>query len=271
MRYALRILGLLAVAFALYVIVGEQLVGSSGEAYVNTRLAVVRSPSDGLAQLAIGPVGSRVALSEAIGNITPRENNALTLLGPEQARAIYSADLQAGAGQTGSEPAPLLESRIAALDQLIEDQQSEALASQTTALRAPASGIIWSVQAYSGENVAAGDSIANIADCQAAFVHASVDQRLYNILEVGDTAQFRFHNGPVLDVTIALLAGTGPRTLLETLAINPTERLLEGYSVLLSAPALAQNTSCPLGRTGRVIFSAGPLSGVSDWLGTLGL
>lgn len=270
MKYALRIFGILAVVFALYVIVGEQLVGSSGDAYVNTRLAVIRSPSEGVTQLTVGPVGSRIAVGEAIGSIAPRTDNALSLLGAEQARAIYAADLQGNAGQDGTEPAVLLESRIAALDRLIEGKQAEILASQTTALRATASGIIWSVQVYSGESVAAGDTIINVADCQAAFVHASVDQRLYNSLKVGDTAQFRFHDGPVLEATVALMAGTGPRTLLETLAINPTSRILDGYSVLLSAPSLAQDATCPLGRTGRVVFSAGPLSGIGEWFSGLG-
>lgn len=269
MKYALRIVGLLAVVFALYVIVGEQLVGSSGDAYINARLAAVRSPSDGVAQLSIGPVGSRIALNEGLGNITPRGDTGTALLGIEQARAIFAADLASGPVEPNEAPPSLLEGRIAALDQLIERKQGELVAARSTALRATADGIVWSVQAFSGEHVAAGDPLAQIADCGSAFIHASVDQQLYNRLAIGDIAQFRFHNGPVLDATVTLLAGTGPRTLLETLAISPTEQLLDGYSVLLSAPALAQDAQCPLGRTGRVVFSAGPLSSMGDWFSGL--
>lgn len=271
MKYALRIFGVLAVVFALYIIVGEQLVGSSGDAYVNTRLAVVRSPSDGVVQLAFGQVGSPVAINEAVGNVTPRADNSLSLLGLEQDRAIYKADVDSGIGEPAGEPPTLLEGRIAALDKLIEDKEGQVLAAQSTALRATANGKIWSVLAYSGENVGAGDPIAYVADCDAAFIHASVDQRLYNRLTVGDAAQFRFHEGPVMDVTVAVLSGTSPRTFLETLAINPTDELLDGYSVILAAPSLAKDSTCPLGRTGRVVFSAGPLSSVGDWFKGLGL
>lgn len=271
MKYALRIFGLLTVVFALYVIVGEQLVGSSGDAYVNARLAEIQSPTNGVAQLALGPLGSRIALSEAIGNVAPRADNSLSLLGPEQQRAIYAADLEANASQPGTEPAEVLERRIEALDRLIEEQQAQLIAGQNTALRSTANGIIWSIHAHSGQSVAAGDTIATLADCDAAFIHASVDQRLYNRLRVGDNAKFRFHDGPVLDVTVALLAGTGPRSLIETLAISPTERLLDGYSVMLTSPALNQQSSCPLGRTGRVVFSEGPLSGAGEWFSGLGL
>lgn len=271
MKYALRIFGLLAVVFALYVIVGEQLVGSSGDAYVNTRLAEVRSPADGVTQLSLGPLGSRIAANDAIGNIAPLRNDALALFGAEQQRAIYAADLESGGGQPGAESAAVLQGRIAALDRLVEERQAQILAEQATALRSTANGIIWSIQAHSGQTVAAGDTIATVADCDAAFIHASVDQRLYNRLAVGDTAQFRFHDGAVLDTTVALLAGTGPRSLIETLAINPTERLLDGYSVLLTSPGLTGEGACPLGRTGRVVFSAGPLSGAGEWLSGLGL
>ena len=270
MKYALRIAGLLAIIFALYVIVGEQLVGSSGDAYVNTRLETVRSPSDGVVQLSMGPNGSRIAVNETLGSVTPRSNDVLELLGIEQARAVYAADLQAQAAAPVGEPSALLEARIASLDQLAEAKRAQLLANQAGALRSGVSGIIWSVSAHQGDYVSAGETIANIADCETPFIHASVDQRLYNRLSVGDGAQFRFHDGPTLDATVALLAGTGPRTLLETLAISPTARLLEGYSVVLSAPGLTQSNGCPLGRTGRVVFSAGPLSGFGDWLSGLG-
>ncbi|MBD8067167.1 HlyD family efflux transporter periplasmic adaptor subunit [Devosia sp. PTR5] len=270
MKYALRIFGLLAVVFALYVVVGEQLVGSSGDAYVNTRLAVIRSPSDGTVQLSLGEVGSRVEANEALGSITPKPDDGLALLGPQQERAIYSADLETGGAASGAESRPLLQGRIAALDQLIEDREAQRLASASTGLRAPAGGIVWSISSYSGQPVAAGDTLATIADCSTSFIHASVDQGLYNRLSVGDAAQFRFHDGIALDVTVALLAGTGPRALLETLAINPSGRLLEGYSVFLAAPGLVE-AGCPLGRTGRVVFSAGPLSGIGEWFSGIGL
>jgi multidrug resistance efflux pump len=270
MRYVLRVAGLLAVVFALYVIVGEQLVGSSGDAYVNTRLASVSSPADGVVQLSIGPTGGRIAAHETLGTVTPIRSDVLGLLGVEQARAIFAADLNAQNLAPVGEPQQLLEGRIAALDQLAEEKRAQILASQASALRSGVSGIIWSVPAHQGDYVAAGDPIANIADCNAPFIHASVDQRLYNRLSVGDVAQFRFHDGPALDATVALLAGTGPRTLLETLAISPTARLLQGYSVILSAPGLTEGNACPLGRTGRVVFSAGPLSGFGDWLAGLG-
>lgn len=273
MKFALRIFGVLAVVFALYVIVGEQLVGSSGDAYVNTRLAAVKSPVQGTLQLATAPVGGRVVLNEVMGNVTGRVADATALNGLEQARAITGADIATvgASGPTQGESLARLEARAAALDELLGEKRAAQLNGQAGALRSTVDGVIWSISGFSGEFVALGDTVAQVADCSSPFIHASVDQRLYNRLAVGDPAQFRLHDGPAMAASVALLAGTGPRTLLETLAINPTERLLEGYSVLLAAPGLTENGACPLGKTGRVVFSSGPLSGLGEWLTAIGL
>jgi hypothetical protein len=273
MKFALRIFGVLAVVFALYVIIGEQLVGSSGEAYVNTRLSAVKSPVQGTLQLATAPVGGRVVLNEVIGNVAGRVADTTALNGLEQARAITGADIETigASGPAQGETLARLEARAAALDRLLEEKRAAQLTGQAGALRSTVNGVLWSISSFSGEFVSLGDTVAQVADCSTPFVHASVDQRLYNRLSVGDPAQFRLHDGPAMEASVVLLAGTGPRTLLETLAINPTDRLLEGYSVLLAAPGLTGNGACPLGKTGRVVFSSGPLSGVGEWLSTIGL
>lgn len=154
---------------------------------------------------------------------------------------------------------------------MLEARRGEVARTASGALRSPVPGLLWSVRTTSTEYVPEGQELLSIADCSAPFIHASVDQRLFNRLQVGDAAQFRFHGGATIDVSVALLAGTGPRTLLETLAITPTARQLEGYAVLLSAPSLANASDCPIGRSGRVIFSEGPLAMIGELLTRAGL
>ena len=115
------------------------------------------------------------------------------------------------------------------------------------------------------------DVIANLADCDGLFVHATVDQRIFNELSPGDAAQFRFHDGQVVPVMVTLRAGTGPRTLFDTLAVSPTREQTEGYAVLLEGAGLMANGQCPIGETGRVVFSEGPLGAIGDFIGALGL
>lgn len=274
MKLLLRFVALLAVIFALYIIVGEQLVGSSGEAFVNTRLATVRAPQSGTVQLTVPQIGSRVRQSEVIGNLVGSRSEDGVRQTLEREQALAAADF-AAFEQVPDEGSALdrarASQRAVALDSLLETRQSATAGGAGNVLRSPVQGLVWSIAATSSEFVSEGEVLLSVADCAAPFIHASVDQRLFNRLQVGDAAQFRFHGGETIDVTVAMLAGTGPRTLLETLAITPTQRQLEGYAVLLSAPSIAGADDCPIGRTGRAIFSEGPLAMMGELSSRLGL
>lgn len=274
MKLLLRIVALLAVVFALYVIVGEQLVGSSGEAFVNTRLAAVRAPQSGAVQLTLPPLGARVRQSEVLGAIVRAETDDGYLQDLDRELSETRAEIGALERQP-AQGSPLDRARAAArleaLTGLLDARRGAIASKASSPLRSPVPGVLWSVRAVSTEHVPESEVLLSIADCAAPFIHASVDQRLFNRLRVGDAAQFRFYGGSTIDVTVAMLAGTGPRSLLETLAITPTARQLEGYVVLLSAPALANVADCPIGRTGRVIFSEGPLAAIGELWSRAGL
>ncbi|WP_127142773.1 HlyD family efflux transporter periplasmic adaptor subunit [Pelagibacterium montanilacus] len=270
MKYVVRIVALIAVAFALYVIVGEQLVGTSGTAYVNAELAESRAPLSGYVALDALRPGTRVQSGETLGNVTARAATVARVDSLNEALALARADRDALAerAEGGSEETEIdltletlrAEARLAALESLSEQASVEQSRRLSGALQSPASGIVWSTPVNDGEFVVEGNTVSIIADCATAFVHAGVDERLYNRLSIGDVAQFRFHDGPVIEATVSLLGGTGPRQLYDTLAIAPPQSLTDGYLVLLSAPALAGPDSCQLGRSGRVVFTEGPLS-----------
>ena len=95
MKYVLRILGLLAIVFALYVIVGEQLVGSSGDAYVNARLSTVRAPMGGTVDLAPLALGAKVQQGETMGSLNARDHPDPTLAGLLEGDLLARADLAA--------------------------------------------------------------------------------------------------------------------------------------------------------------------------------
>lgn len=224
MKYVLRILGVFAIVFAIYVIAGEQLVGSSGNAYVNARLAAVRAPLEGTLQLSVVPAGGRIVKDEVMGSVTASGDADASISWVLQGRLEALADMKAlEATEAPDELARRRASeRLAAYERMLQARRA-ALVGQTVApLRSPASGLVWSLPQYSGAFVESGDTIANIADCESLMVHATVSQRIFNELSLGDVAQFRFHDGRVAPVTVSLLAGTGPRTLFDTLAVNPT-------------------------------------------------
>lgn len=275
MKYLVRIAGLFVVLFALYILVGEQLVGTSGSAFVNAELKSVRAPITGVVTLSALPPGARVQANAPLGSIAARSQTTPEFNQPNDALALERAELAALV--RWAENAEALEfidldyeivrrqSRIAALSEITETNRGRQPGATSAQLTSTAGGIIWSTPSDNGTFAVQGSEIVSIADCTTAFVHAAVDERLYNRLSVGDVAQFRFHNGPTLSATVSLLGGTGPRTLYETLAIEPTEELMDGYAVMLAVPNLSANLQCPLGQTGRVVFSEGPLSFLTNW------
>jgi multidrug efflux pump subunit AcrA (membrane-fusion protein) len=276
MKYLIRTLGILAIIVALFILVGEHLVGSSGNAFVNTRLAMVRTPIDGQVEMAPLAIGARVTAGQSIATVNARATQTDRTLEYARELAIASAE-RAALADVASEIAGFdheyefarLQAREEVLQSLLSDQQAAQSRDVSANITSPVHGIVWSIAEGNASQVGAGATIASIARCDAAFIHANVDERLYNRLAIGDNAQYRAGTGQIMDATVSLLAGVGPRTLIETLAIEPGASRIEGYTVLLNASAV-QGTSCPLGETGRVIFSRGPLAVLGDWFRAAG-
>jgi biotin carboxyl carrier protein len=138
----------------------------------------------------------------------------------------------------------------------------------------PVRGLVWDFLGHDGETVRKGQDVLRIVDCDRAMITASVSERLYNRLKVGDGAQFRLlGDDRVFDATVARLAGSGAQTRYETLAIGATPQHLTRYDVTLTAPGLTDGSSqdCAVGRTGRVIFAEGMFSSVRRLLLQAGL
>lgn len=141
-------------------------------------------------------------------------------------------------------------------------------------LIAPGSAVLWSFLAGSGEYVRRGQDLVRLVDCNTSMVTASVRESLYNRLKVGDQAQFLLNgSSQVYHGAVARLAGSGTRSIYDTLAISPGEEHLKRYDVTLILPDLMQNeaVACAVGRTGRVVFSARPLDVFRRWMVDLGL
>src|SRR6185369_11945204 len=112
-------------------------------------------------------------------------------------------------------------------------------------------GTLWNALATSGEYVRKGQDLFTVLDCSTVMVTASVSERDYNALRVGDPVRFRIAGtGREYGGTITKLGltGTGARY-----AIAPEEH---HHQIAISLPELAasRDDSCAVGRTGEAIF-----------------
>lgn len=125
-----------------------------------------------------------------------------------------------------------------------------------------------------GEYVRKGQDVIRIVDCTSTVVTASVRESVYNRLKLGDAAQLRLLGvSRTFQGTVTRLAGSGAQSIYRSLAIGPSEEHLKRFDVTLVFPELNKNSelACSIGRTGRVIFSAGPLQFWRNWLAELGV
>ena len=149
----------------------------------------------------------------------------------------------------------------ATLDEL--KQKSETMAAQLTAerkrldarsnaaLTAPIDGNLWTVQAAAGEYVRKGQELFTVLDCSTLVVTASVSDRDYNELRLGEPVRFRVagsgreYNGRISKLG---LTSTG-----RSFAISPEERRQQVAVQLTDLPQ-GEADSCAVGRTGEIVF-----------------
>jgi multidrug resistance efflux pump len=122
----------------------------------------------------------------------------------------------------------------------------------------PVTGRVWEIMTAAGEDVRAGQPLARILDCSSAVVTANVTERVYNHLQIGQTALFRPADGSQ-DVKGTIVNLTGSAGAAANLAISPDALSKEPYRVTVSVPRVdAETQDCKVGRTGRVIFENAP-------------
>jgi multidrug resistance efflux pump len=130
-------------------------------------------------------------------------------------------------------------------------EQKRLAARSSASLAAPIEGNLWTVQAASGEYVRKGQELFTMLDCSTAVVTASVSERDYNELRLGDPVRFRVAgSGREYAGTVSKLGLTSTG---RSFAIAPEERRHQ-VAVQLADLQNSDTDRCAVGRTGEVIF-----------------
>lgn len=152
-----------------------------------------------------------------------------------------------------------LSEKHAALHQLRNDVRIEQIRQDINAgatVMAPATGKVWEMLTAPGEQVQRGQELIRMLDCRAAVVTATVSESVYNRLQVGMPASFRFRDSnETMPGQIVNLTGVASASA--NFAITPSSLSRESYRVVVSVPDLLKTgQQCGLGRTGQVVFDS---------------
>ncbi|MGY3622323.1 HlyD family secretion protein [Bradyrhizobium sp. USDA 10063] len=156
-----------------------------------------------------------------------------------------------------------VKARISQFDRQIDAERLRVNRLTSAILNARVSGLVWDILVDDGEHTRRGQDLIKFVDCNSLIVTAGVSESLYASLSVGTAVQFRlFGDERIFDGTITRLGGSGASSLYANLAVGPSTQHLERFDVTVTVPDLAQqpDLSCAIGRTGRVVFSSGPIA-----------
>jgi multidrug resistance efflux pump len=121
---------------------------------------------------------------------------------------------------------------------------------------APSAGMLWKVASSNGERLSAGDTTAQLVDCGAAFLVASIPQNSYMDVMVGGEARFRL-SGETAERTGTILSVTGDASLIgdRNLAAVPADQHKAMAMVRIALPP-SRNVAaeCLVGRTAHVLL-----------------
>jgi len=120
-------------------------------------------------------------------------------------------------------------------------------------LISPVAARVWEVLVSPGEEVRRGQDLVRLLDCSGVLVTTAVSESVYNRLQLGDPARFRFTGGDT-DYPGRVIRLSGLAAPPDNLAIQPTA-LNGAYRATVSIPAFG-GASCAVGRTGKVVFQS---------------
>jgi multidrug resistance efflux pump len=161
-----------------------------------------------------------------------------------------------------AERASLTQTQQELASRLREEQRREAQ-SRTATVNAPSHGMIWNLHIAADGVVARNSPLADVVECQSAFVEATVPESRYDAVQRGETVQVKLlGNRRKIPGTIHAVRGQSAVVNRESLAawLRP-RRTTEAMtvSVAIDPDALHQVSKgvCQIGRTAKVYFAPG--------------
>jgi multidrug resistance efflux pump len=136
----------------------------------------------------------------------------------------------------------------------IEEQRIALLRLAT--ISAPSDGMLWKIGTSSGERLGTGDMTAELVDCGAAFLLATIPQNVYSHINLGGEARFRL-SGESGERTGKILSVTGDTSLVgdRNLAAVPVDQHKPTAIVRIAVPATRNLAAeCLVGRSARVLL-----------------
>lgn len=145
----------------------------------------------------------------------------------------------------------------AALDAAIAAERRRLADLAEASVTSGVQGRVWEMLTAPGEHVNKGQDLLRLVDCSAATITASLSERAYARLQVGQRATFRPREGGH-ELEGRVIALNGPTAVSANSAIPQQNLARDFFHASVKAPGLIEAGECGLGRTGVVTFDTSP-------------
>lgn len=137
----------------------------------------------------------------------------------------------------------------------LAEEQTQHEAERSAVISPPEGMTLWRLHAHHGQRVLAGEVMAELVDCRAAFLLAAVPQGALPDLSPGSTARLRLAGKREEQIGVVIgRHGEARGREADNLAAQPTRPAGATALVRIALPPLPAGTLCPVGRVARVIF-----------------
>ncbi len=127
---------------------------------------------------------------------------------------------------------------------------------RSASIAAPSAGMLWKIDSSNGERLGVGDATAELVDCSAAFLVATIPQSAYADIVLGGEARFRL-SGESAERTGTILSVTSDTSLIgdHNLAAVPVDQHRPTAIVRIAVPSSRNvGAECLVGRSARVLL-----------------
>ena len=165
----------------------------------------------------------------------------------------------------------VLKARAISISMTRNETVTHLAAQQSFAPVSTIEGVIWRAARGTGSEVAVGDTLMEIVDCDRRFLEVSLPERYFERIRPGDIATVQLKgSSSTLTAVVSAIGGSSVRLSDDSFAANRPQDTANAAQILLDLPLAAadedQVTSgfCDVGRTAEVRFPRANVTGLGQ-------
>ena len=170
----------------------------------------------------------------------------------------------------------VLKARAISISTTRDETETHLAAQQSFAPVSAIQGVVWRSAPKTGSEVAMGDTLMEIVDCDRRFLEVSLPERYFERIGPGDIATVQLKgSASTMTATVSAVGGSSVRLSDTSFAANRPRETGGAAQILLDLPPAVFDQNqlasgfCDVGRTAEVRFPRASVAGIGEKIATI--